>query len=342
METNRNFAVDWLKGWMIISIVIYHSFFLAGFRGYLAVDVFFFLSGYFLMLSFLKKPTTAVQYTWGRIKVLAIPFIICLLVSCLFRYHLFSGFDSFDSAIEQYGRFFFALPFAEEFGGEVTRNNFLLGSWFLSVLVIASFLLYGLLQFNHRLAVLVVFPAIVLLGYNAMMLQSDTVDGWVTIGVLSIRLVRGLVEMAAGALICFIYLEHKSGVERRAVLINIIGIIASFFLVSMMFAKQSLDKFFVVVIPWIVLSVVIEGSWLKKVLGWMGNRSMVAWIGRYTLYVYCAHGPVELFVYWANDHLFHRSLHGGLLLSVYLVTLAIASILLFRLCRVVKKANNVC
>lgn len=337
MSDKRIYSIDWLKGVMILIIVIFHSFFFPGFRGYLAVDVFFFISGYFMMTSFLRKPTTATRYTWRRIKRLAAPYFISMVFVCILRYHNFLAIDSFDSFIDMMGKVFSTIPFVEELGGEITRTPFLLGCWFLSVLVIGSFFLYAMLQYDERLAILILFPAIVLIGYNAMFEHSGSINIFTTrIGPLGAPLVRGLTDMAGGALICYVYNHYKDSIERHYRLVNALGLIALCIFLATLFTKQELDKYYIITIPWFLLAAVMDHSWLNNVLTRI-KGGLLSKLGRYTIYVYCIHGVAQTLLFWTNDHLLHSALNGASLFIAYLLSVAAASVVLYYLSQFVTR-----
>ncbi len=325
---NRNLAIDWIKGWMILCVVLLHTWSLPHFHGHLAVDVFYFICGYFMMQSRLHHPTTTVSYTWKRIKGIAIPFIISLVVACCMHYNQFFSLSSLDAVVDKYAEVFYTFSFAEETGLNTSITRLLLGSWFFSVLIIGSFILYGILEFNERLATRILFPLISLFGFSAMICHADSFSTWTHIASLRFPLVRGLAEMAAGALICSVYVEHKLAFERHATFINIMGILASILFVSMLFTQASFDKFIVITVPWMLLASAFDGSWLslglRKIQGGLISR-----IGRYTLYILCAHGPAIMLVNRCNEALLHGSLRGFWLICLDLVSTAIATYALY-------------
>ena len=339
MSSNRIYSIDWLKGLMILIIVVYPSYFFPSFRGYLAVEVFFFISGFFLMSSFLRHPSTAVLYTWKRIKQMAAPYFISLILVCTLSKRAFSGINSFDALIDMSGKLFSTIPFGEEFAGIATRTPFLLGCWFLSVLIIGSFILYAMLEYNERLATLVLFPAIVLFGYNAIFNHTDCLNSFERVGLLGLPLVRGLSGMAAGALICHTYFHYKAAVDKYATLINILGIVGFIIFIALMFTSEPLDKYILFTIPWFLLAGVIDRSWinaaLSKIKGGLFGR-----LGRYTLYVYCIHGVGQMLLFWINDHLLQHALSGVTLFIAFLVAVAIATVVLYYLCLFVTRFIN--
>jgi len=337
MKQSRNLAIDWLKGWMIIFVVLHHTFLLSNFRGHLAVDVFFFISGYFLMKSFDTSPESNIQYIWRRIKIMFPPYCLCLGV--MFVWKLVS--HRIPASLEEFGELFFAVPFLEEFGGDFSRAYYLWGSWFLSVLIIGSFLVYGMLQYNRKLSISILFPVLILLGYNALFSQSESVEVWGHLGYLGGPLIRGTIEIMAGTMLYHLYTNYKSGVDKYSCLINLVGIIAFVFLVFLIFSAKPLDKFIIVVIPWILLAAVIEKSWLNSFLNRI-KGGIISIIGRYTFYIYCAHGIAIMLLFWLNEHFLNKSLANVYLMLCILGSTVIFSLGLYYACRLIKRASQRC
>lgn len=327
--STRNLAIDWIKGWMILCVVLHHTWEISGFRGYLAVDVFFFISGFFMMSSYLRKPTNAVSYTWKRIKGVFIPFFICLLIGICLRAAQKPFPSDLDTFVANFSKLVCSYTFADYFGVEVTLDQFFVGSWFISVLIISSFFLYGLLEYNYRLSTRVLFPFIMLFGFNTLIASTDSFSSWSRIAMLGIPLLRGFTEMATGALIASVYSEHKSSFEKRATLINLMGIVSFGLFTMLMFTKACYDRYLVITIPWIILALVIDSSWLSFGLNKI-HGDVFSWIGKYTLYILCAHGPVIIVVNYVNDFFLGNVLNGITRVGVILCATAIASILLYQ------------
>jgi hypothetical protein len=226
--------------------------------------------------------------------------------------------------------------FSEELVPSVFRSNLMNGGWFFSALIISSFILYGMLQYNERLATMVLFPLIVILGFNAMMSNANSVCNFERIGLLGAPLIRGLFEMAAGALICHLYNKHKDSFEKRSILINVLGLVSFLIFLSMMFTKQSTDQYLIVTIPWFLTASVIDKSWLNMALQRI-NGSIIARIGRYTIYVLCIHGLAEQIVFACNERFLHHTLAGTPLLIIYLIAATVATFVLYFLCRLTER-----
>lgn len=291
------------------------------------------------MQSFVHKPRTAVQYTWRRVQQLAAPYIICLFIAICLRRSALPEAGSFGAWLDLVSKALSSTTFADEFGAEITRTPFLLGGWFISVLIIGGFLLYGALQFNERFATTVLFPLIVLLGYNALLGHAEAVNYFSRIGLLGAPLIRGIFEMAAGAMIGHIAVNHQAGLEKRSLLINIFGVVSFIVFIALMFSKNALDKYLIVTIPWILTASVIDGSWLNTTLRKI-NGGLIAWLGRYSLYVYCVHGIAQTIVFGINDHFLNHAWGETTVFFVYLATVAVASIALYYICSLVRRFHH--
>lgn len=329
---NRNYAIDWIKGLMMVVVVLYHSGLTPLHHGYIAVDLFFPICGFFLMRSFEKRPTTAVSYTWSRIKRVYLPFLLCFLFSCLLRFKGLTHFPDFDAFLEKYAQFAYSLTLTEEIGPRVVVEHIQDGSWFISVMLIAGFLMYGMLEYSKRLSVLVLFPAIYVLGFTILFSYSPSAMSWDRLAVIGLPLLRGLAGMVSGALIYDLYANYHASVERRSTLINIAFILSFVLFLTLMIAGKALDVYLLPTIPWILLGAYIDGSWFNRALSHI-KGGLMGWVGRNTLYLLFAHPPCILLVNWANEHLLDNRMGTCTHLLADLVLSAIGTVVLYYTCR---------
>lgn len=329
----RNYAIDWLKGLMIIIIVLYHSSLVSSLHhGYIAVDLFFPICGFFLMKSFSKKPTTAVLYTWNRVKRFYLPFLICFLFSCLLRFQGLATFPDYDSFLEKYAQFAYSLTLSEEIGPRVVTEHILHGSWFLSVMLIAGFLMYSMLEYNKKLSVQILFPAIYILGFTLIFSSGPRVASWDRVGALSLPLLRGLAGMVGGALVYEIFTNYKDAIERRSVLINLAFIVSFVLFMALMFAEKALDIYLLPTIPCLLAGALIDRSWFNQTLSHI-KGGFIGLVGRNTIYLLFAHPPCILLVDWTNEHLLNNSLSIFTHLSLDIIISAIGTVVLYYVCR---------
>ena len=83
MKTKRSEFIDFLKGLAIIGVVLYHSGGRIAPFGYLGVDIFLVIAGYFMARSFLKSnPFSYFAFLWNRITRI-LPLVLIVLIVCL-------------------------------------------------------------------------------------------------------------------------------------------------------------------------------------------------------------------------------------------------------------------
>lgn len=337
MSFSRNYAIDWIKGVMMLLVIFTHSGTISiVHHGYIAVNVFFVISGYFLMRGFMTKQTTAIQYTWSRVKQFFLPYILVFSFTCLLKIYGLTHFSGFDTFLEKYAQIAFGISLIEEVGPQIMEDHILWGSWFLSSLLIAGFLLYSMLEYNPRLARTILFPIIIIGGYTLLYSQGPGVTAWSRVGPVGLPLMRALCGMAGGAIIYDIYHTYKSAFERRSTLINIAALFSFLLFIALVFPVKTLDKYMAVAIPWIVLGAVIDRSWLNNLLKPI-KGGVFSIIGRYSLYVLLVQEPSILLVHWTNTNLLGNRFGDHVLFVMDLVTTFIASAILVFICKWIRK-----
>ncbi|MBR4586062.1 MAG: acyltransferase [Bacteroidales bacterium] len=301
MDSSRNriFAVDWMKGVMITIIVLHHFFCVPGFNHtYLPVDFFFFISGYFLMNGFSSKRTSAFQYTAKRISKFYPAVLVCFILSCII-FHSRLDFSSLDAFVRTVGAFSFLLTLTN---GLVTTLPFPVMdvTWFLSILVIAGFLIYALLDYDPKLACTIVFPLVIIFGYTLIFSQDASIQsGGIRFG-FNLNLVRGFCDMSFGALICQYYSKYKESVDRKSTLFNMLFILATVLFGLIMVTKECHDLLSVVLLPFITLGLVMEKSWINSLLGHI-RGGLFSVIGRYSFEILIIHQLVMIVFYKLLD-----------------------------------------
>lgn len=339
MTTERNAAIDALKGIMIIVIILHHSRFIPFLHhGYLAVDVFFWVAGLFLMQSFSKYRGSAVLYTGRRIKKVILPYLIAFALACILDIKHLLSFRSFDEFMEIFTPFSAFLTFTEELGPLYHSYVVLVGGWFLSVLIISGFLLYALLEYNDKLATKVLLPFGMVLGFTFLFHDSPSIERFSVAGAIGYPLLRGFVEMGAGALLFSILSECPAAIQRHNVLINVTATAAFAFFIGLFFTNKALDAYSIVLIPLILAGLLSPESWACKVYQRVPVR-LLPTFGKLSLEIYLIHSPIIHLVHSAFK-LLHLPLVPWALVIADLIAVILAATLLNRLLNAPRLAHH--
>ena len=337
MQTiGRNYAVDAIKGLMILLVILHHSQLLPFLHhGYLGVDVFFMIAGYYLMRHYSHKKGNAIQYSIHRVKAVYLPYFLALLLACILDYKHLTTFQGFEGFVETYAPFVAFLTLTEEIGFIFHMPVILVGGWFLSVLIISGFLLYGLLDYNKQLTLKVLLPFSILLGFTYLFSKGDSAENFSKFNALSFPLLRGFLEMGTGVLLYSFIQELMPMLQRRKVLVMVLSLAAIAVFVIMVLAEKSLDGYLIIVIPLLLLGVLTPDSLLQKAYGCCPTKRLAA-LGTFSLEAYLIHQPILHIIHSTFTHL-GLPVRPVILVPIDLCFVFLAAFLLRVTCKWIRK-----
>lgn len=335
--SSRILAVDWMKGLMIIIIVLHHYFLIPRFNHtYLPVDFFFCIAGYFLMNHFSQKRSSALSYTVKRIKQFFPALILVFLLSCLIL-HSRLDFSSFDRALQTIVSFSFLLTLTN---GLVATIPFpiLDITWFLSILIISGYFVYAVLGINKHLACSIILPLCMVFGYTLIFSQSASIQHSESVLGFNLSLIRGLCDLSAGVLVYEINREYKDAINRKSVLVNCSGIFATFLFVAVMLSEEYLDVVSVILLPIIILSLVTEKSWLNSFLKPV-RGGILSLFGNHSLEILLIHQLVMISLYKVLEAV-GMDLPAAVIIVLDLVLVLFSAMLLRKVCKLLWKTRS--
>lgn len=198
--TQRNYSVDFLKLLFMIIIVLHHSEFLSDYLklGYVAVEFFFFISGYFISATF-EKGISLLEFIKRRIKTLYPGYISALaLISVAL---LVLGEYSYKT---WYGPFL-ELLMLQNVGIPNSGEGLNYPLWYVSVLFWGGILLYFLKSVLKNKCFFLVSGLIVILTYGYLIFYARCIDSWDTfLGVFYIPFWRGVADLIIGIYIYYL------------------------------------------------------------------------------------------------------------------------------------------
>ena len=210
LENKRNGEIDFLRFIFAILILVYHFNNLFKFNlsphGYIGVEFFFIVSGFLMAQKVDRFRSTAVSalsipnetwiYTINRIKSFYMFYVSAIILQIVIR-NILINHMSFKKILE---RILLSLPtFSLTFNGLTGHIGLYVGNtWFLSSLVIASFIFFPLLlkSFDFSSKILLPIVALVCLAFldaNDLFHSWNKWIGWTYNGLL-----RGIADLALG------------------------------------------------------------------------------------------------------------------------------------------------
>ena len=163
-------------------------------HGYLGVEFFFILSGYFLAKEAEKEDVTPLKYTWARIKKFFGKYAVALIAM-----HILIITVHPENIIDNTVRLIPELLFIQNIG-PFRGSGLFYPCWFLSVLLFGSCLIIWILKNNKKYSIVFLF-LIPLFTFSYLFRVNGSAECWDTVGVFYIPFWRGVAELSLGVLL---------------------------------------------------------------------------------------------------------------------------------------------
>lgn len=207
-KKRRNAVLDLMKFVFAVMIVLYHSRdFLDNISlctgGYIGVDFFFIVSGYYLASSAYKLHNNGVgitsdtfRYVARRISRIYPELIVAMLIALLVRSSIFelTRSETILLFVESYGEW----SMLQQLG--ISDRTVLGATWYISAMMIVSCVLFPLGKALGRAFFLILAPSLFAFIFVFTYIQLDTIQvpNEKLYGVVHIGLIRGMMDMTLG------------------------------------------------------------------------------------------------------------------------------------------------
>lgn len=284
-EQQRNYSIDFLKLLFTVVIVLHHSrlFRESLLRGYVAVEFFYFISGYFICLTF-KKNITVGQFVKARLRKLFPGYLTAfILISIAFLAVNEYSYDAW------YGPLLEALML-QSIGIPKSRGiNYPL--WYLSVLFYGGTLIYIMLRTIKKRWFNILGGIIVFLTYGFLIFHEQGVESWGTVaGIIHVPFWRGVSDLIIGVWICNISKPLANKFSRTCISINLLQLVSFIASITLLFLPGKLDFIAIASFAVLVYSSTIQGG----VLDHLGRSALFRKCYPYQYYVFLNHALAVL------------------------------------------------
>lgn len=196
MVQERVGTIEFLRYFFMIVLLSWHGQFGYVAKGYLVVEFFFILSGYFLMDSFLRFPNrNALQFTIIRVRKTYVEYLIATIICFLF-YGVTKWIVNGSYESETIYKFLSEALLLQESG--VFQGGFNYPLWYYSVLIIGGYFLYYLVS-RFESGIEFIIPLYCLISFVFIRyITGGELENWSTHGGLYVPQLRGTADIGVG------------------------------------------------------------------------------------------------------------------------------------------------
>lgn len=312
--TKKISSIEAFRFFFMLIICIWHYNGPDGFlkHGYLCVDFFFILSGMLLYNTFCNKSVSIFDYTIRKIKKFFPEYFLCMLL-------LYAGkfFNNKPFSFNEIYQFISELLMLQAVG--LWDNGMNWPTWYVSVLVYGGMLIYAILKYQKDLALKIIFPIIILLGYTHIFSKTNHIEVWGNATIISYPLLRGICDMTLGVIIMTI---HKSKLlflnTKQTILLDIISILSLILFIKQLIDIQDKDSYSLIFISVILVSLFRN----KSIYNIIFKAPIWGKLGSITYEMLIVHVPCLGVL---NIIIKHIHLEGPMQFSVYLTLVLIGA-----------------
>ena len=325
-KNEENYAINFYKILFIIIIALHHSHWCASWlkRGYLGVEFFFIVSGYFMYLTYFKNAKTnnklnGLKYTKKRL-------------TKLYPHYLFSFviiyFVKYGSASIHINNLIKSIPeilLIQNIGIFPGGINYPL--WYLSVLVVGGGIIYAILnRFGIKITTIIAMLCIAAV-YIYLIFINKRLESWHKIYIFYIPFWRGVADIYIGILIGIFYtrIEECSFAEKISkykYLIWVFEIVASIGILVSLISTFNLDFIGVFSIVILMICILNPHSLSRIYLNWKWTHKFINI--QYPMYL--NHAVVIWFLKILFEHI-KIGIPNFVIVICYLLTLILYSVL---------------
>lgn len=327
MENNeKNYAIEFFRFLFITIIAIHHLQprfniqYIAS--GYLGVEFFFILSGFFLANKFeRKRMKSGIEYTKSRLKKLYPSYLLAL--SVIFILTVTSAIIEKNISItESIFRLFSEIFLMQNTGIFLSGLNAPL--WYFSVLIIAGYFIYEFLIRDKEKFIKILAPITILLVYTVLS-NYGTVENWQKNFCFYMPLLRGTADMLIGVLLFYLYIKYKNRIKetinKYKIICSLGEIVTYLLIVYLIIFKTSYEIYSILLFSILILLANTENSVTYKFF----NKKMFEKLGNLSYPIYLNHAAIIMLMNVVFNHIIKLD-NKLIIVIIFLMALIIYSI----------------
>lgn len=267
MQKNKITVIEFYRYLFMVILLAWHGNYGFMAHGYLVVEFFFILSGYFIMNSCNISSKSTAEYTINRVKRTYVKYFIALCIAFLY-------FGILHSIVHKTFNTNLLFNFIQEAlliqNIGIFHGNFNYPMWYFSVLIVGGHFLYYICRNHRQASVNFIIPLISLLILTFLFQQQDSIENFHTYGILYAALARGIAGMGIGIILWS--LVHKSNIikegggQYHSKLLDATVLISLAITLFIMYTNNCYDKYVYILFPIILFGAFTNNSFLSSIL----------------------------------------------------------------------------
>lgn len=287
--------------------------------GYIGVEFFFILSGFFLYKSFKKNNNdSAFKYTVKRIKRLYPEYILAFILCFILQMAQSGKEKSVDCIFQAISE----ITLTQNVG--IFHGGFNYPLWYLSVLIFAGYIVYALLKKDETTFIRIISPITILFTFSLLNSQGTGLENWNTVYGIYLPLLRGISDICIGVLISkFVNTEYFKSIENSKVIFRVVEILTYICLLYIIIFQSKFEMYSILFIPITIIAANNKNSLSNKFFNWniFGN------IGKITYTMYLNHASFIILISFLYNKILHKNISTILILIIYIGSLILYSMI---------------
>lgn len=321
IKQGRNPAIEALRFLFIIQICLWHIRIPFLKAGYLGVEFFYILSGYFMYYTTVKKYSPGVlSYSIHKLKKFYIQYVLSIIITylILFKNIVISlKTEWLPTILELFSQILMIQNVGIFDGG---RNAPL---WFFSVLVYGGLIAYSILRYHISLTIRYIAP-ISIICFLAYCFKGDgssnMLEQWNVYHFIPMTLVRGICEMFMGILLGYVYMNYKNVIDSISKnLINTAVTLSIILYICILFYGGETTPYSLIFIPVILLSAIVPGTIISRIF------TSVLWVklGSLAFDIFLVHYPLIRLLDIVRQQFNVNSIVTGILFVILIIPVSV-------------------
>lgn len=294
VNNNRNAAIEALRFFSILQIAIWHlgGYFLEA--GFLGVEFYFILAGFFLYKNASRSNASGViAYSINKLSKFYFEYFVAFILTilCFHKDFLLSINEDWLRAIF---RLVSEVLMLQGIGAFVGGMNYPL--WFFSVLIFGGAIIYAATRYYPKISIRIIFPilSVLFMAYCFHNGQDMSLETWGVINFIPFPMLRGMIEISYGVLAGYIFFNYKQFFVNNLRLLDILSFISLLFYCIIVAISGINSSYVFVFVPIILMDALTPDSWMNrffkgKIWLWLGSLSFSIYIIHAMLVGLCRH-----------------------------------------------------